>query len=187
MHDANSRSALLSRSASPDGEEPAPVTHVKEPRQRLRNESIAAFHAAAEEEADDFFVPREKTLEESAREEAESPAAAPTQDDDADADAEKKEKKKKNYILNCGWIDRSSKGVPTYGEVTSRFKKGKAKAQPANDAAGSGGEDETDEEVFDDIVDQRRPLRELVQLQIRTNASAFGLNTIYDKPPYFSR
>ncbi|KAJ7188861.1 Krr1-domain-containing protein [Mycena filopes] len=201
MRDANIQSALLSRSASPDGEEPAPVTHVEEQR-RLRDETIAAFHAAAEEEADDFLVPREKTLEESAREEAEYrqflekevgdvralvdvggvPAAAPAQEDDADADVEgdgkKKEKKKKqdgeqggedagrskheedqdflvNYILNRGWIDRSSKRVPTYGEVTSQSKKGKAKAQPADDATGSGGDDETDEEeVFDDIVDR---------------------------------
>jgi protein KRI1 len=65
-----------------------------------------------------------------------------------------------SYILNRGWIDRSSKRVPTYGEVTSQSKKGKAKAQPTNDAEDSGfegdaGEDSDDEEeVFDDIVDR---------------------------------
>jgi hypothetical protein len=65
-----------------------------------------------------------------------------------------------SYILNRGWIDRSSKRVPTYGEVTSQSKKGKAKADPAEAAEGSGAEggagedDSEEEEVFDDIVDR---------------------------------
>ncbi|KAJ7736886.1 KRI1-like family C-terminal-domain-containing protein [Mycena metata] len=199
MRDANLQSALLSRSASPDGAEPPPVTHVEEQR-RLRDETIAAFHAAAEEEADDFLVPREKTLEETAREEAEyrqflekevgdvrelvdvGTTAQLREDDDAEEGGKEQKKKRKkkdrekggeegtsgrskqeedqeflvNYILNRGWIDRSSKRVPTYGEVTSESKKGKAKAQPTDDAeADAANDEETDEEeVFDDIVDR---------------------------------
>ncbi|KAJ7032731.1 KRI1-like family C-terminal-domain-containing protein [Mycena alexandri] len=202
MRDANLQSALLSRSPSPDGAEPPPVTHVEEQR-RLRDETIAAFHAAAEEEADDFLVPREKTLEETAREEAEyrqflekevgdvrelvdigGGTTVQSQEDDGEEGSKEKKKKKKkkdkekggeegtsrtskqeedqeflvNYILNRGWIDRSSKRVPTYGEVTSQSKKGKAKAQPTDDAEDPGQDasaEETDEEeVFDDIVDR---------------------------------
>ncbi|KAF7362375.1 Kri1-C domain-containing protein [Mycena venus] len=200
---ANLQSALLSRSPSPE-RAPEPVTHVEEQR-RLRDETIAAFHAAADEEEDDFLVPREKTLDEVAREEEEyrqflekevgdlrnlvdvggDVAAEELAQDGEEEGAKKKKKKKKekkddtskatgtskqeedqeflvNYILNRGWIDRSSKRVPTYGEVTSQKKKGKAiaKAQPADDSEDSGseddaGEDDTDEEeVFDDIVDR---------------------------------
>ncbi|KAF9494199.1 Krr1-domain-containing protein [Pleurotus eryngii] len=68
-----------------------------------------------------------------------------------------------NYILNRGWIDRESKRVPTYGEITqsqSSRSKGKGKAAELNDSAGSAsenGDDENndlDEEEFEDIVDR---------------------------------
>ncbi|KAJ7198553.1 KRI1-like family C-terminal-domain-containing protein [Mycena pura] len=63
-----------------------------------------------------------------------------------------------NYILNRGWIDRSSKRLPTYDEVTqSKSKTGKAKAQESENVAGSEpGEEAADdeEEIFDDIVDR---------------------------------
>ncbi|KAJ8697089.1 Kinetochore protein Spc24 [Pleurotus ostreatus] len=68
-----------------------------------------------------------------------------------------------NYILNRGWIDRESKRVPTYGEITqsqSSRSKGKGKAAELHDSAGSAsenGDDENndlDEEEFEDIVDR---------------------------------
>ncbi|KAF8802648.1 Krr1-domain-containing protein, partial [Phlegmacium glaucopus] len=53
--------------------------------------------------------------------------------------AEKDQEFLMNYILNRGWIDRSTGHVPTYGEITSpgeerRKKKGKAKAEPRDDS-----------------------------------------------------
>ncbi|KAJ6590018.1 KRI1-like family C-terminal-domain-containing protein [Mycena vulgaris] len=199
---ANLQSALLSRSASPEA--PEPVTHVEEQR-RLRDETIAAFHAVEGDEEEDWLVPREKTMDEVAREEEEyrtflekevgdlrdlvdvggdSAVVEQLQEEESGSKKKKKKKEKKsneegsskaagsskqeqdqdflvNYILNRGWIDRSSKRVPTYGEVTSQSKKGKAKAQPddADDADDSGSEggpedDDEEEEVFDDIVDR---------------------------------
>ncbi|KAJ7647801.1 KRI1-like family C-terminal-domain-containing protein [Roridomyces roridus] len=196
----NIQSALRSRSTSPVPE--APVTHLEE-QEQLRNETIAAFHAAEADDDDDLLVPREKTLDEVAREEEEyrvflekevgdlhelvnvgSEDAAADPSDDGSKKKKKKKKNKErgdggesqrtkqeedqdflvNYILNRGWIDRSSKRVPTYGEVTSqsKSKKGKSKAEPMEDedadseaGAGAVGDDETDEEeVFDDIVDR---------------------------------
>jgi protein KRI1 len=229
MRAANLQNAL--RSPSPEAE-PAVITHAEEQR-RLRDETIAAFHAAEGDEEEDFLVPREKTLDEVAREEEEyrrflenevgdlrelvdvggSTAVAveePAQEEEEEEGAKKKKKKDKkkkkeaekkgsdeaagagknkqeedqeflvkyavfhcehsqqslaylflgSYILNRGWIDRSSKRVPTYGEVTSQSKKkGKAKAQPADDSGSEGGadagaDDTDEEEVFDDIVDR---------------------------------
>ena len=51
-----------------------------------------------------------------------------------------------SYILNRGWIDRSTGHIPTYGEITSpgeskRKKKGKAKSKPEDDSEMDGGED----------------------------------------------
>ncbi|KAJ6497509.1 KRI1-like family C-terminal-domain-containing protein [Mycena sanguinolenta] len=204
IRDANLQNALLSRSPSPDAPEPA--THVEE-QKRLRDETIAAFHAAEGEDDDDFLVPRDKTMDEIAREEEEYKMfienevgdlrnLVQIQDDEAvgeekEEEGTKKKKKKKNkekgneeatskaagkskqeedqeflvnYILNRGWIDRSSKRVPTYREVTSQSKKGKAKAkaQPADDEDSDAGDDEEEgdademeeEEIFDDIVDR---------------------------------
>ncbi|GLB37339.1 putative KRI1-like family protein [Lyophyllum shimeji] len=72
-----------------------------------------------------------------------------------------------NYILNRGWIDRSAKHIPTYGEVTSSKLKGKAKAKhddpevdsdPAEDAEGAEARPTSDpgidEEDFEEIVDR---------------------------------
>ncbi|KAJ7496757.1 KRI1-like family C-terminal-domain-containing protein [Mycena latifolia] len=201
---ANLQSALLSRSPSPERVEADPVTHVEEQR-RLRDETIAAFHAVEGDEDEDWLVPREKTMDQVAREEEEyrlflekevgdlrdlvdvgGESAVVEQPQEEEAETKKKKKKKKekkgneegsskaagsskqeqdqeflvNYILNRGWIDRTSKRVPTYGEVTSQSKKGKAKAQPTDDADDSGSEgsagedDDEEEEVFDDIVDR---------------------------------
>ena len=51
-----------------------------------------------------------------------------------------------SYILNRGWIDRSTGHIPTYGEITSpgeskRKKKGKVKFKPEDDSEMDGGED----------------------------------------------
>ena len=51
-----------------------------------------------------------------------------------------------SYILNRGWIDRSTGHIPTYGEITSlgearRKKKGKAKSKVEDDSEMDGGED----------------------------------------------
>ncbi|KAJ7643238.1 KRI1-like family C-terminal-domain-containing protein [Mycena rosella] len=199
---ANLQSALLSRSPSPERVD-APVTHVEEQR-RLRDETIAAFHAVDGDEEEDFLVPREKTMDEVAREEEEyrqflekevgdlrdlvdvGGGSATVEEPQGEEGTKKKKKKKKekkgneegssnaagsskqdqdqeflvNYILNRGWIDRASKRVPTYGEVTSQSKKGKAKAQATDDAddsgseGGAGEDDSEEEEVFDDILDR---------------------------------
>ncbi|KAJ7125265.1 KRI1-like family C-terminal-domain-containing protein [Mycena epipterygia] len=199
---ANLQSALLSRSPSPEAAD-EPVTHVEEQR-RLRDETIAAFHAVEGDEEEEWLVPREKTMDEVAREEAEYRSflekevgnlrdlvdvggdivvTDPAQEDESGTKKKKKKKEKQNkeegtskpagsskqeedqeflvnYILNRGWIDRSSKRVPTYGEVTSQSKKGKTKAQPTDDAddsdseGGADEEDDDEEEVFDDIVDR---------------------------------
>ena len=69
-----------------------------------------------------------------------------------------------SYILNRGWIDRSSRHIPTYGEITESSK-GKGKARPQDDslsepslAVDEGGEDavdgELDDDDFDEIVDR---------------------------------
>ncbi|KAJ6494674.1 KRI1-like family C-terminal-domain-containing protein, partial [Mycena vitilis] len=195
---ANLQSALLSRSPSPENA-PEPVTHVEEQR-RLRDETIAAFHAAEGDEEEDWLVPREKTMDEVAHEEEEyrqflenevgdlrdlvdvggaASVAEPSQEENGTKKRKKKKKEYKsgeegaskgdekskqeedqdflvNYILNRGWIDRSSKRVPTYREVTSQSKKGKGKALPTGSGSeGDAGEDSDDEEeVFDDIVDR---------------------------------
>ncbi|KAJ7273015.1 KRI1-like family C-terminal-domain-containing protein [Mycena rebaudengoi] len=189
------QSTLLSRSPSPE-----PLAHVEEQR-LLRNETIAAFHAVDGDEEEDWLVPREKTMEEVAREEEEYrqflekevgnvrdlvDVEGGVAESAPEGESPKKKKKKKkdketekttdggasasnaagsskqeadqeflvNYILNRGWIDRAAKRVPTYGEITSQSRKGKAKAQPADGAALSGEDDSEEEEVFDDIVDR---------------------------------
>ncbi|KAL1759954.1 KRI1-like family C-terminal-domain-containing protein [Schizophyllum commune] len=71
-----------------------------------------------------------------------------------------------NYILNRGWMDRESKRIPTYKEVTSSKKdKGKQRADPDSsdsDSDASGGEEDPkptadpdiDESDFEEIVDR---------------------------------
>ena len=60
-----------------------------------------------------------------------------------------------SYILNRGWIDRSSKRLPTYKEITGSGK-GKQRAQDDDSAVDSeggealGGEDD---EEFEDVAD----------------------------------
>ncbi|KAH6910281.1 KRI1-like family C-terminal-domain-containing protein [Coprinopsis sp. MPI-PUGE-AT-0042] len=66
--------------------------------------------------------------------------------------SKKKEKEKRpkfllDYILNRGWIDQSSKRVPTYNEITStKRSKGKAKAKPSADSSSEGGENDDNED-----------------------------------------
>ena len=57
-----------------------------------------------------------------------------------------------SYILNRGWIDRSTGHVPTYGEITSpgearRKTKSKAKAKPEDDNSELEGENLDDDEM----------------------------------------
>ncbi|KAF9268494.1 Krr1-domain-containing protein [Marasmius fiardii PR-910] len=69
-----------------------------------------------------------------------------------------------SYIMNRGWIDRSSKRVPTYKEITSSASKGKGKAEEVEEeeAEDHEGEDnmlptadpDLDNDDFDEIVDR---------------------------------
>lgn len=70
-----------------------------------------------------------------------------------------------SYILNRGWIDRSSKRIPTYGEITgSRKSNGKSKEQASTsekegDTDGSdpevdGADLQSDDDEFDDIAER---------------------------------
>lgn len=70
-----------------------------------------------------------------------------------------------SYILNRGWIDRSSKRIPTYGEITgSRKSNGKLKEEASvsekeGDTDGSGPEADgadlqSDDDEFDDIAER---------------------------------
>ncbi|PBK96588.1 hypothetical protein ARMGADRAFT_923986 [Armillaria gallica] len=69
-----------------------------------------------------------------------------------------------NYILNRGWIDRSSTHVPTYREATSGRTKGKSKAKVEDDEDKSGSASDShdlptvdpdiDEDDFEEIVDR---------------------------------
>ncbi|KAA1476501.1 hypothetical protein DENSPDRAFT_933091 [Dentipellis sp. KUC8613] len=63
-----------------------------------------------------------------------------------------------NYILNRGWIDRSSKRVPTFDEITGGTVGQKSKkdedAAEAEDEDEAGDEELLDEDEFDDVVDR---------------------------------
>ena len=63
---------MLDPSGTPPPEdEQHPLTHVEE-QEILRSETIAAFHGAVDDQAeDDFLIPREKTQDEREREEEE--------------------------------------------------------------------------------------------------------------------
>ncbi|KAF5355471.1 hypothetical protein D9758_006312 [Tetrapyrgos nigripes] len=208
--------ALERDSQSP---EPEPLTHVEEQR-LLRDETIAAFHTKgagnADDEEDDFLIPRERTKDELEKEEEEYKTflerevgkdlnglitVEPTgerssvdeslvkAEEDSGKKKEKQQKKKKegqssggakgkskeeedqeflmSYILNRGWIDRSAKRVPTYGEITSSKGKGKDKikekpedeedveALPENeDDLLPTVHSDVDQDDFEDIVDR---------------------------------
>ena len=70
-----------------------------------------------------------------------------------------------SYILNRGWVDKSSRHIPTYNEVTRGEKGSKAKkvdneeqreySEQDGDNADDGGSSQSDfdEEEFDDVVD----------------------------------
>ncbi|KAK7057684.1 Kri1-C domain-containing protein [Favolaschia claudopus] len=68
---ANLQNALDSRSPTPEPA-PEPLETFAEEQKRLRAETIATFQAAADDDdEDDFLVPREKTMDEVAKEEEE--------------------------------------------------------------------------------------------------------------------
>ncbi|EJD40330.1 hypothetical protein AURDEDRAFT_153563 [Auricularia subglabra TFB-10046 SS5] len=108
-------------------------------------------------------------------------ARQPDDDDDDAVESKKKKKKRKekgkekaaerdpdedqkfllDYILNRGWIDKSTKRVPTYNEVTASSSKAKSKSQPDADSSASDsgseqhdrqGEGE-DDEVFEEAAE----------------------------------
>lgn len=68
-----------------------------------------------------------------------------------------------SYILNRGWIDRSTKRLPTYKEITGS-KKGKGRLDAESDSEGGASSGNSDEEVeermsmdddeFDEVADQ---------------------------------
>ena len=64
-----------------------------------------------------------------------------------------------SYILNRGWIDKSSKRLPTYKEITSS-RKGKEKVleddseEETFDARSEQSEDEIDEDEFDEVAER---------------------------------
>ncbi|KAG6861693.1 hypothetical protein C0995_013262 [Termitomyces sp. Mi166 len=197
---------------------PEPLTHAEEQR-ALRDETIAAFHDAVEDEVEDFLVLRGKTKDEQELEEEEyreflerevggdlrqlvdvqseeHPLVSAVEErpvSGLDTGKEKKKKKQKakegkaaketsstkskqesdqeflmNYILNRGWIDRSTQHIPTYGEITSTKSKGKGKEKnKAGEDAESTFHDEEndpealptedpdlDEDDFEEIVDR---------------------------------
>lgn len=75
-----------------------------------------------------------------------------------------------SYILNRGWIDRTSRRLPTYNEITTsseRKRKGKRKAQAEDsdvdgtssdevEASGSeaAGAVSVDDEEFEEVADR---------------------------------
>jgi protein KRI1 len=67
-----------------------------------------------------------------------------------------------SYILNRGWIDRSSRRVPTFAEVTSK-RKARSPVKPASpintqdigseSSQDKDGENLLEEDDFDDVAD----------------------------------
>ncbi len=62
----------------------------------------------------------------------------------------------RSYILNRGWIDRSTRRLPTYKEITG---KGRADDESDAEASGSSSGDDAehlslDEEEFDEVADR---------------------------------
>lgn len=58
-----------------------------------------------------------------------------------------------SYILNRGWIDKSTRRVPTYGEVTSGHKSGDNDDHVKAEKTGVDGE-LVDDEDFEEVVDR---------------------------------
>lgn len=59
-----------------------------------------------------------------------------------------------SYILNRGWIDRSTKRVPTYNDITRR---GLSEREDTNDAVPDAAEHDgslNDEDEFEEILDR---------------------------------
>ncbi|KAI5475361.1 KRR1 interacting protein 1 [Pseudohyphozyma bogoriensis] len=119
----------------------------------LRAETKRAFLGGGsdEEEEDDLLVPREKTQDEAEREEKDYQKFLKENVGvkEVDAALEDEEKFLKDYILNRGWIDRSSdkSRIPSYNEVTgdsdaSKPKKEKKKKEKkASDVVDAEEED----------------------------------------------
>ncbi|KDQ13913.1 hypothetical protein BOTBODRAFT_44855 [Botryobasidium botryosum FD-172 SS1] len=123
----------------------------------------------------------------------EGPTKSDSEEEQADAQQDQKTKKKKkkkrksqkdvgkepteesaqeflmNYILNRGWVDKSSRRLPTYTEITGHTnskrpshkgekpeepkESGDRSSQPAVQVEGANEEPEEDEDDFDDIAD----------------------------------
>ncbi|KAF8891880.1 KRI1-like family C-terminal-domain-containing protein [Infundibulicybe gibba] len=157
------QSMLESDSRSPS---PEPLPHIEEQRV-LRDETIAAFHHAVDEQDDGgLLIPRERTKDEQEREEEEYRAFlerevggdirelvmvepdSEVKDDEASMGADPEGKSKQeadqeflmNYIFNRGWIDRSANHIPTYQEITTKDK-GKGKARAEYDDSGDSDSD----------------------------------------------
>ncbi|THH18677.1 hypothetical protein EW146_g2348 [Bondarzewia mesenterica] len=131
---------------------------------------------AQEEEEYRKYLEREvgdlKGLVEVEKVEVEVEAGHENTDDKADkkkkkknGDAEEKEKKSRedqdqefllNYILNRGWIDKSSRRVPTYHEVTSGHQSKHGEKEHEGDLKEEEDTDSMppDEDEFDDVVDR---------------------------------
>jgi protein KRI1 len=64
------------------------------------------------------------------------------------------------YILNRGWIDRSSEHVPSYNEITAskpKKTKKKAKEEDNSDLSADEGDNklvEVEDDGFDDMADE---------------------------------
>ncbi|KAF9047029.1 hypothetical protein BDZ89DRAFT_1058086 [Hymenopellis radicata] len=184
------RQVVLQSTLNPTSRSPSPeLTHVEAQRE-LRDETIAAFTAGDEDEDDDLLDELQQEEEEYKafleREVGKDLGTLIGFDqsdvlaDESSPQTDKKPKKKKqkasesgkskeeenqeflmNYILNRGWIDKTSKRIPTYREVTSKDK-GKAKATAdESDDEEENAEDQrptiysdVDEEEFEDTIDR---------------------------------
>ncbi|KAL1662664.1 KRI1-like family C-terminal-domain-containing protein [Schizophyllum commune] len=122
-------------------------------------ESAAGTSAAVKADAEEEESPKKKKKKEKKQ-------AEKGQDKGGKSKEEEDHEFLMNYILNRGWMDRESKRIPTYKEVTSSKKdKGKQRAEPDSsdsESDASGGEEDPkptadpdiDESDFEEIVDR---------------------------------
>ncbi|KAL1729503.1 KRI1-like family C-terminal-domain-containing protein [Schizophyllum commune] len=121
-------------------------------------ESAAGTSAAVKADAEEEESPKKKKKEKKKAEKVQDKGRKSKEEEDHEF--------LMNYILNRGWMDRESKRIPTYKEVTSSKKdKGKQRAEPDSsdsDSDASGGEEDVkptadpdiDESDFEEIVDR---------------------------------
>ncbi|KAL1719819.1 KRI1-like family C-terminal-domain-containing protein [Schizophyllum commune] len=122
-------------------------------------ESAAGTSAAVKADAEEEESPKKKKKKEKKK-------AEKVQDKGRKSKEEEDHEFLMNYILNRGWMDRESKRIPTYKEVTSSKKdKGKQRAEAdssESESDASGGEEDPkptadpdiDESDFEEIVDR---------------------------------